>query len=200
MKGMAKGRPRKSGKRQPNGQLRRVVANDQGNDRVQARREAFKVFQGGKADQQISDAIGRAWAAGLLDGQAFDAEVLRDAGREYGALYWEYYQGGPATANMDGGRGGRDTSTDIRPDPKGRHFDRLDNLAFAAGHVAYQAMHQLVVNEYWFPDDNPAWLERLLNSKLVMKKQPVAGQIAFDSDVRILENAVAGLLAMVGGK
>ena len=68
-----RGRPRKAGARNAKGRL--IVLPDRGNAVVQARAAMFARFQSGRADQQVGDQIGRAWAAGLLDGMECDAAI-----------------------------------------------------------------------------------------------------------------------------
>lgn len=166
-----------------------------------ARREAFSVFQGGKADQQVHDPIGRAWAVGLLDGTAFDAAILRDIGRDYGQLYWMYWPASPGI----GGYEMRGRSTGIKPvatdeDPRGERFNRLDNLARNAGRRAYDAMQALCVSTYWFPDDNPESLDRLINGVRAKREARVAGYMPETGDKAWLDHAINGLLAMVAGR
>lgn len=184
----------------------RAVSYDHGNDRVQARREDFRVFQGGKADQEIADPIGRAWAVGLLDGQAYDAAVLRDAGREYAGLYWMYYQGGAKT--MQFGVVGRGSKGGGIQDQRERRFNSMDDAArcdagsFEQRRIAqsaYQAMQALCVSTYWFPDDNPAWLDRLINEARAKARQSVVGELPVSGDRDMLDRAIAGLVAMVSG-
>lgn len=193
---MAKGRPRKIAPRTPSGQLSRagMPKYDRGNDRVIARKEAFSVFQGGKADQQVHDPIGRAWAAGLLDGTAFDPAVLRDAGRDYAQLYWMYW---PAVTGVGGyeprGRTGPAPITSA-DDPRGERFKRLDGLAMSAGRKSYDAMQALCVQTYWFPDDDPEWLARLLRAAMAKAHVPI------EADMRMLANAIDALVVMTEGR
>ena len=95
-----RGRPRKAGARNAKGRL--ILLPDRGNIRVQARSAAFARFQSGRADQQVADQIGRAWAVGLLDGLDHDAAILRDIGRRYGGLYWHEYARLDALARQAG--------------------------------------------------------------------------------------------------
>src|SRR5215213_6852203 len=90
--GRRRGRPTLSGKRKPCGRLTaRAVAADRGNERVQALRAAYAMFQGGKAGNELGDPIGKAWVAGLLEGFAADGQAMRDAGREYGRLWRSWF-------------------------------------------------------------------------------------------------------------
>jgi hypothetical protein len=121
------GRKRKTGKRQPNGQLVRTPKIDKGTPELQMQRMArIGAVPAASAEVWLSkgaaaaiegtmpskgaikrgepegvpamrmvdtnetiDPIGRAWAAGLLDGDDdYPANDLRDAGRRFAALYW----------------------------------------------------------------------------------------------------------------
>lgn len=121
------GRKRKTGKRQPNGQLVRTPKIDRGTPELQMQRMArIGAVPAASAEVWLSkgaaaaiegtmpskaavkrgepegvpamrmidtnetiDPIGRAWAAGLLDGDDdHTANDLRDAGRRFAALYW----------------------------------------------------------------------------------------------------------------
>lgn len=42
-------------------------------------------------ENETTDTIGKLWAWGLLDGERFAGDLLRDAGRRYGAAYWHRY-------------------------------------------------------------------------------------------------------------
>jgi hypothetical protein len=196
-----RGRTRKAGKRHPGGQLVRTPANDKGNMFVQARREAFEIFHDGKASQQLSDAIGRVWAAGLLDGAEYDPAILRDAGRRYGSLYWhEYSEVAVRMGSFEPRSAGKSGLADFRtPDPNGERFASLDNLAMSAGRQAYDAMHKLCVDEWWFPDTQAGWIDRLINTARVKAKQPVCGQLEMAGDRDKLALAKACLIAMVAG-
>jgi len=204
------GRKRKAGKREPNGRLQRTPANDKGNDVVQARSLAFSVFQGGKADQQVSDPIGRAWAAGLLDGQQHDGAILRDAGRRYGRLYWrEFAALAPRVGEIEPRSRGAAFISDN--DAEGLQFQRLDNLLRGAGREASGALHDLCVNCWWFPDQGPDWVDRLLTEARIRKqadlvaagKAPlgsIVGPLPMTGDHKLLALAISGLVAMVEGR
>jgi hypothetical protein len=82
MMGQARrGRPRKAGARNAKGRL--ILTPDRGNIRVQARAAAFARFQSGRADQQVTDQVGRVWAVGLLDGFGVDPVILVEIGVGY---------------------------------------------------------------------------------------------------------------------
>jgi hypothetical protein len=168
---------------------------------VQARSTAFARFQGGRADQQISDQVGRAWAAGLLDGQACDAAILRDIGRRYGSLYWhEFAAMAPKTGQLE--RRDRTAAHDGRwDDNPGEYFRTLDRLARETGRDAVAAMHALCVDGWWFPDANMAWVERLISRAVRDAGGPINRDPATAADETKIQNAITALLAMVeGGK
>ncbi|HWI85334.1 MAG TPA: hypothetical protein VNT42_03285 [Sphingomonas sp.] len=190
MRHARRGRPRKAGARDARGRL--IVAPDRGNAVVQARAAVFARFQDGKADQQIGDQIGRAWAAGLLDGHHCDSAILRDTGRRYAGLYWhEFAIMAPTTAALE--RQDRCTANDPGADRPGELFRQLDRLARDAGREAAAAMHSLCVDGWWFPDSDQPWLARLID-------QAAVGSARAPADEARLEAACTALLAMVEGR
>jgi hypothetical protein len=191
-----RGRAKKAGNRTAGGRLSRVQAPDRGSDRVQAARATYAPFQDGKAYQQVHDPIGRAWAVGLLENGVVDPAVLRDAGREYGDGYWAYYPSPKAVASY-AGRSARTVSGADR-DPQGEYFDKLDELLSGAGRAARDAVTALVVDHLYFPDDNPAWLQRLINERLIQVKRPAVGQLPAPGDHELMRLAIAGLVALTG--
>src|SRR3954462_11635225 len=119
-----RGRPSKVGRRLKSGRRVEVAAFDHGAEHIQRLRGRFAAFQDGKASQQLFDPIGRAWAVGLLENARIDPAVLRDAGRDYAARYWNYYPIAAGVANYQnvdrrgaGGGGGED--------PGGERFRKL---------------------------------------------------------------------------
>lgn len=185
---MARGRPRKAGARRRDGRL--VPAIDRGNARVQERAAAFAVFQGGKAGDQLADAIGRAWAAGLLDGTRIEASALRDAGRRYAELHARIFAASAVrTATLERiGRGNHAGWTGGgSQDPAGERYARLDALARDAGARERLALRKLCLTPS--PDADPAWLARLIAARR-------AGAAPDPRDRQILDLAVRALLAM----
>jgi hypothetical protein len=193
------GRKPKPGARYKCGKLRPV--RDVGNDRTSAFALRFRSFQDGKADQWVREsAIGRAWAVGLLDGYDADAAALRDAGLAYAARYWGYYPSAIGVSNYEAeDRRGRGDWGDPH-DPRGEVFRRLDRTIADAGAAAHAAVQSLVVDHYWFPQDNPTWLDRLINARLVAAGQESEGLPPVAGDVERLREAVDGLLALVKGR
>jgi len=199
MMGQARrGRPRKAGARNAKGRL--ILLPDRGNIRVQARVAAFARFQSGRADEQVIDQIGRAWAVGLLDGFGIDPAMLRDIGRRYGGLYWhEFAAMAPKTGQWE--RRDRAAANDARwEDNPGEYFARLDALARSAGREAVAAMHGLCVDGWWFPDTNAPWIERLINAAIRDTGGHPLGDLAGPSDRARMQSAADALAAMVEGR
>jgi hypothetical protein len=193
-----RGRPRKAGARNAKGRL--ILLPDRGNIRVQARQSAFERFQGGRADEQVADQIGRAWAAGLLDGGDHDPAMLRDIGRRYGGLYWHQFAAlAPRTGRLE--RQDRSAANDGRwDDNPGEYFARLDALARHAGREAVAAMHGLCVDGWWFPDTDAPWVGRLINSAIRDAGGHPPGELATVSDRVRMAAAAEALAAMIEGR
>ena len=193
-----RGRPRKAGARNAKGRL--IVVPDRGNMVVQARTASFARFQGGRADQQVVDQIGRAWAAGLLDRHARDGTILRDMGRRYGGLYWHQFANlAPKTGQLE--RRDRTAANDAAwDDNPGEYFARLDMLARSAGREAWAAMHALCVDGWWFPDTDAPWIGRLINSAVREAGGRPIGDLATAADRSRIAAAAEALLAMVEGR
>lgn len=195
---LSKGRPRLTGPRAKNG--RRILSRtppDYGADHVQLLRARFARFQDGKAAQQVYDPIGRAWAVGLLENPHIDPAVLRDAGRNYALRYWGHYPSAPGVANYEQDIRKGPTCVDGE-DPTGERFGVMDRLLTDAGRAARNVVQEMVVDNHWFPDANPAWLERLINDRLVAHRQSVVGQLGLRDDLRKLKLAIEGLMALAG--
>jgi hypothetical protein len=213
------GRPSKPGKRTPSGQLSRagkakVVPP---NDRVLARREAFKWFRAGTSPES-HDAIGRAWIVGLLDDQGVPSDKLRDAGRAYTEDYWhEYPQTAPMSGNMEPERQGSGAkkptpSSVIPPDPAGEWFKETDELLVRAGRDVRLALHEATVDGYWLPDDTTGWLNRLITARRVAMRAelvkagrlpatfpPISGALPVPGDETKLKLLIRGLRVLVTG-
>jgi hypothetical protein len=175
-----------------------VVPFDHGAEHVQRLRARFARFQDGKATQQVFDPIGRAWAVGLLENDRIDPAVLRDAGRDYAGRYWGYYPANVGVANYLAvdrrGRGGAPGE-----DPGGERFQHLDARLKNAGRASCDAAQSLCLDFYWFPDDNPAWLDRLIEARLGAAQAAAAGAPGTAGDAATMRAAVEGLLALAEG-
>lgn len=184
----------KDGKRLARGR----VAWDYGNDRMVELEHRFAPFQDGKAGQWIKTPIGRAWAVGLLDGFDVDPAAIRDAGLFYAERYWGYWPAAATVGSYDGeDRRGRSWGDDR--DRTGKVFQALDAAINSSGRASVAAVHELVIDHHWFPLDDPAWLGRLLNERLLRAKRPVAGELPRPGDMERLRLAVDGLLTVVAG-
>jgi len=194
------GRPSKSGRRNRSGKRISVAPFDHGAEHIRRLRDRFARFQEGKASQQVFDPLGRAWAVGLLENERIDPAVLRDAGRDYAARYWGYYPCAGGVSNyLDEDRRGRGGGLAAAEDPGGERFRMLDARLKNAGRAAYDAAQSLCLDFYWFPDDNPAWLERLINARLIAAGAAAEGQLGTAGDAAILRAALEGLLALTEG-
>jgi len=193
------GRPTRSGRRRRGGKRISAMPYDPGNLHVQRTRARFARCQGGKASQQVFDPIGRAWAVGLLENARIDPAVLRDAGRDYALLYWAYYPNaaGVADYQLDSRRGRGDAGGD--EDPLGERFKGLDARLKDAGRASYDAAQSLCLDFHFFPDDNPAWLGRLIDARLAAA-QGGAARPAAAADAATMRAALEGLLALAEGR
>lgn len=183
------GRPKLPGKRK-NG--RRVLTQwDHGTEKLQALRARFARFHNGKASQQVCDPIGRAWAVGLLENDRIDPAVLRDAGRNYAARYWSHYPSPNGVSNYE-----KDCRAPSRSeaDPLGAKFKVLDDNLARSGRDAGQATQSLCLDNHWFPDANPAWLDRLIEDRMDKGSRHTL------SDARQMKLAIEGLMALAGEK
>jgi len=171
---------------------------------VVRRKQAYAERFGSKVADDTHDPIGRAWAAGLLDGTRVDPAMLRDMGRRYAQLHAVVYrQTQCAVADNDRVRG---TGLGNDNDPTGERYNALDQLARDAGSKQRLAMQKLVLHPN--PDENPLWLDRLLRdaafaSYAAMTKARGATTVflpcGYDRDRMILTQAVQALVAMVEG-
>lgn len=197
-----RGRPSLSGRRKPGGRLRpRPAAVDYGNDRIQAMRAVFAVFQDGKAGNELGDPVGKAWAAGLFEGFGADGQAMRDAGRDFGQL-WRRCFGDLdirsfGTERLAASRGPRPGSSD-RPNASERRFERMNEIVSAHPRNAREAFYGLCV-DYQDSDNLPPFVERLINERLVLKGKPVAGTLPLRGDRERFERAAEVLEALVAG-
>lgn len=191
------GRPRKSGARHACGKLRAV--RDEGSERVMALRLRFRPFQGGKGDQFAGTPIGRAWLVGLLDGHEADPAAIRDAGLNYAERYWSYWPAPGGVCNYEAeDRRGAPFAGGL--DVTGDRFQALDAAVKSAGRASYDAVHSLVVDHHWFPEESPAWLDRLVNARLAAVGRTGVGELPREEDAERLKLAVEGLLTLVRGR
>lgn len=173
---MGRGRKRKSGNRTPSGQLSRAgQARDQGNVRVQERRELFRHFIDDKGLTFEGTSVGRLWIVGGFDGHDIDPSVMRDCLLDYGALYWSEWPMARQAADylLDGqpgfdGRGWRD------PDPKGEAFMRHDDTLRSAGRETRAAVIAVAVDGHLFPDEDCSWVSRIIATRCDAQRMTLA--------------------------
>ncbi len=187
-----RGRPQNPGPRK-HGRPVSALPYDHGADHVIQLRSRFAKFQNGKAAQQVFDPIGRAWAVGLLENPHVDPACLRDAGRDYASRYWGYYPTASGVANYDGS-----LRIGNRSERREERFRTIDKTLLDAGRKSYDAAQDLCVSPYWSPDENPDWIERLINERLLRVGESVSGQLPRPEDRTRLTLAMEGLLALTG--
>lgn len=214
---MAKrGRPRKTGARTPGGQLSRVgqcLVRDYGNMKVVERHNRFRHFIDDKGLVFEGTSAGRLWIVGGFDGYETDPQVLRDVLLEYGRGYWGEWPTCSAVANYTqenrrGHTGGEPEDRDAR----GERFREIDKILRSAGRQSREAVHHIAVDPHFFPDEDRAWVGRIINSRVVQERcalraanKPipadltVAGELACESDWAMLHLACLGALALVNG-
>jgi hypothetical protein len=196
-----RGRPSLPGKRKANGRLRaRAAAPDLGNERVQALRAAFALFQGGKAGNELGDAIGKAWAAGLLDGLGADPQAMRDAGRDYGQLRRRCYGSlDLRTSSLERRARTRPAPTVTGESPAERRFERMDAIVSAFPRLSREAFYGLCA-DYQDSDNMPPFVERLINERLMLKGRAPAGTLPIRGDREKIERAGEILKVLVDGR
>lgn len=189
------GRKKKPGPRGKTGRL--LKARDHGNDNVQARAALFRCFHGESSTGHEMTCAGRLMLVGAFDGMEHDPETCLAALLAYANGYWGNYGGGAKIGSFERRDRSHDNSWD---DPRGEWFDDMDARLRDAGHQARVAVHQVSVDRVFFPDEDVGWASRIINSALVRRKLPVAGELACDSDLAMLELLRAGVSALIGQK
>jgi hypothetical protein len=211
-----RGRPTKSGKRTPSGQLSRLgqcLVRDYGNVKVVERHNRFRHFIDDKGLVFEGTSAGRLWIVGGFDGYDTDPQVLRDVLLEYGRAYWGHYPVGAGTANYtQENRRGHAGGEPEDPDRRGDRFNLLDSIIRSAGRSSRDAVHHIAVDTHWFPDEDRDWVARVINTRITQKrcelrtaKKPVpsdlrvVGELACDSDWAMLHLACLGAMALANG-
>ena len=196
-----RGRPSLPGKRRSNGRLRaRAAAPDLGNQRVQGMRAAFALFQGGKAGTELGDAIGKAWAAGLLEGFGADPQAMRDAGREYGQLWRRCYGAlDLRTSSLERRARTGPAPTDPSVSAAERRFERMDSIVSAFPRIDREAFYGLAA-DYQDSDNVPPFVERLINERIASKGREPGGTLPIRGDREKMERAAEILKALVEGR
>jgi hypothetical protein len=196
-----KGRPSLPGKRRVGGRLRaKAAAPDLGNMRVQEKRAAFALFEGGKAGNELGDAIGKAWAAGLLEGFGADAQAMRDAGRDYGQLWRRCYGAlDIRTSSLERRARTSPAPTHSTESAAERRFERMDSIVSAFPRLSREAFYGLAA-DYQDSDAVPPFVERLINERVKVKGRRPAGTLPIRGDRERLERAAEILAALVQGR
>ena len=150
---MGRGRKRKAGKREANGRIQRPsVVFDQGSDRTRAK---FSVF-----GQDGSDAIGRAYVAGLLGDDGLN---LRNAARSVFRAYWPMMVVGRyqcAIADKSGGAVNDDDPSTDRIKAREEWLTDTLRMVDRMGRDTRRAFDQLVIDIN--PDEGPSWLDSII--------------------------------------
>ena len=196
-----RGRPSLPGKRKANGRLRSTAAApDPGNLRVQEMRAAFALFQGGKAGNELGDAIGKAWTAGLLEGFSADAQAMRDAGRDYGQLRRRCYGAlDLRTSSLERRARTSPGPTESTQSAAERRFERMDSIVSAFPRLSREAFYGLAA-DYQDSDNLPPFVERLINERVALKGRAPGGTLPIRGDREKLERAAEILTALVEGR
>lgn len=142
---MARGRPRKAGKRDAKGKLRPIIMPDRGNDRTAAKKDKYGTDGG--------DAIGRAYRMGLL---GEDGQRLMQTARSIHRAYWPIYGVGPIGCTLGDRTGGGGDGNLERERWLTSTISRID----AMGRNHRKAFDELVL-DFW-PDHGPLWLDNLI--------------------------------------
>jgi len=184
------GRKRKAGERTASGRLRQAY--DYGCDGVQRRRALYArpANDDGKVvEDHTFDAIGRAWSAGLLEIEGKDSAAMRDAGRDYAALFWRIYGIGKHKDSLsrfvagNGGVGSSDEALEAA-------FNARNAALRGMGNAIKVAVEKLCLDDPGGSDAGPSWLDRII----FHKRRGVAIDMA---DKNILDCALKGLACFV---
>jgi len=202
---MAKrGRKRSPGKRTNDGKrLSRAKAAiaeqfpDRGaNGQTQRRQDRFRPFGGASSIGHEMTCIGRLLLVGAFDGLEAAPDAIFNALQEYGRGYWsQYHTTGHVVSDYLREVKGPSDPGEIRPDPRGEWFGAIDQRLRDAGHYTRRAVHSVTVDLHWFPDDDAPWAARIINSRILQKRDAllkaksaippgfdICGELACDSD------------------
>ena len=191
------GRPRKGGKRRPGGRLPHAPARDPGNARTAATRAAFALFPRGKAAEQLGDAVGKVWAAGLLEGHGADSAQMRDAGREYGALWTRAFaalQAHNASAERLAGSAGQ--AADWAPRVNERRYARIAAIVARLPRTEREALRVLCL-DHQDGDSLPPFAARLIAEAIAKAGGPAPPARPTRTDRERMRRAGRGLAALV---
>ncbi len=160
---MARGRKRKTAKREPSGKLSRAgvprMAFDAGTDQTR-----IKIAMYGTNG---TDPIGRAWTHGLLGD---DADAIRDTARKIARAYWPMLEVGSYRCTLADSAAGywrEQSEADKRRELwLADTLRRVDRMGIATR----RAFDGLVIDPN--PDTGPAWLDSLIWHKLHKRDMP----------------------------
>lgn len=203
-----RGRKRSNGKRTADGKrlsrARAAVAEqfpERGaNGQTQRQQDRFRPFAGPSSIGFEMTCLGRLLLVGAFDGLEVAPDAIFNALQEYGRGYWGHY---PSPRVSDYAREVRGKDGDGEwnmPDPAGNWFEALDETLRSAGHQTRRAVHSVTVDLHWFPDDDAPWAARIVNSRILHKRDEllraklpippgleIVGLIACDSDWAMLD-------------
>lgn len=154
---MARGRPRKQGRRDKSGKLRPIIMPDRGNDRTAAKREKFGT--------DGADAIGRAYRAGLL---GEDGQALMRAARDVYRTYWSTFGVGKVNCPLGDRGGGSGRMGEKRTEDWLNR--KLADIGPVGGGIR-SAFDQLVLDDHF--DYGPDWLDFLIMCKESRPSDPL---------------------------
>lgn len=203
---MAKGRNRKAGRRTKSGQLSRAGQPkfDKGTEHAQAMRALY--------GEDCSDAIGRAYQAGLLGpkDEQHTKDMLKTA-RQTFRWYWRAYMVGPITSTIGGRMVPERASNDDLAD-KSEHMTEDERNEMIVNQEAeltsrLKAVDRMGVRREFDglcidlnADSGPEWLNRLLKDERQQAYAEARGKtvayLALASDKRMLRAALDGLEAI----
>jgi hypothetical protein len=171
---------------------------DYGNDRVRERTALFDAMciKGGKATDQVADGIGQLWALDFLDGHGFDDRLLRDAGRDYGRLYWTRHNDkAPKISEFERSDRAKQSYDDTRSDLRfERWADDLKSLPYER-----QVLEHVVV-DYLYSDGAAGFVERLVSTELLKRgRVPRMFHMEEIGDRATLGALIAALKVLVDG-
>lgn len=148
---MARGRPRKQGKRERNGRIERSVIYDKGSDRIQAMRDRY--------GEHYSSALGRLYATGFL-GEGEQAKDRLDAGKRFARLYTRIIDTRPYRCALNTApRGNVSDFADNERDQSDQAW-LFNAMADLDTKLLRPWLDQLISKE--FTDAGPVWATRLL--------------------------------------
>lgn len=149
---MARGRPRKSGKRHPGGKLVQVERFDRGSDWVQGQQAKYQTH--------YNSALGRAYAGHLLGDEA-EAQDRYMGGKRFARIYNRVIGGETYRCPLDRTPRGSETETEARENDQRDHDWLFAAMRSLDDGGLRMWLDQLLTRAH--TDDGPAWLTRLLD-------------------------------------